>query len=41
MLQVADKPSRIKNFIDLLEPFGVIETSYTGSAALSLGPDKL
>ncbi len=25
MLQVADKPSRIKNFIDLLEPFGVIE----------------
>lgn len=41
MLQVADKPSRIKNFVDLLEPFGVIETSYTGSAALSLGPDKL
>ena len=41
MLQVADKPSRIQNFIDLLEPFGVIETSYTGSAALSLGPDKL
>lgn len=41
MLQVSDKPSRIKNFIDLLEPFGVMETSYTGSAALSLGLEKL
>ena len=37
LLQLSDKPKRISSFIKLLEPFGILEVSHTGSAALSLG----
>lgn len=41
LLQAADNPKRINSFIELLEPFGILEVSYTGSAALSLGTNNI
>ena len=41
LLQMSDKPTRVGDFLELLEPFGILEISETGSAALSLGKDDL
>jgi acetolactate synthase-1/3 small subunit len=37
LLQMADRAVRVKDFVKLLEPYGIIDISVSGSAALPLG----
>jgi acetolactate synthase I/III small subunit len=41
IFEITDESRHIDNFITLLEPFGIIEQSRSGSAAVGIGRNKL
>jgi acetolactate synthase-1/3 small subunit len=41
IFEITGKPSKIEQFIALMQPLGLVEVSRTGLAAITRGPDRM
>jgi acetolactate synthase-1/3 small subunit len=41
VFEITGSPEKISNFVELMQPLGLVEISRTGVVAISRGPDPM